>query len=331
MNDLHDKLGEQPAELIDDSASEQLAESPVDFSAEIETLEIDGLAKALGFDGSEVEEPETLPEDGEQPSDIVPELPLEQKPANNNRRRLSTTGLADADRDLTASAIAMVRDGKASSILEAIQSLTSNTEHAGNEQQPSDGENPTNDQLPNAPQTLIDLEARFEQANEEMADAIREFDQDKQVALNKEIALLNRQILKAEQAEEQASKQAHGWEQNYQAAVERMEEKYAELLDDDTSPFADWLDDKVAAAKSRNDPAMRDPNFILQFADEIAAYVKPASASTKTPAPLPPRPLVTMGSNVAPSNKSKAQLTTRQSEQYIQQASADVLEKALWG
>lgn len=340
MNELNEIQGAQPDDSAthDDAiASEQLASNTIDFASEIEKLSNDELAAALGFETSGIEI--TQPEDKgggkppEEPETVQPESPEEtSEPKSTIRRqRLSISGLADTDRDITAAAIALVREGKASSIIEAVQSLAPQTNTA-TERAPelANGEHPPTNNPANAPQTLIALEARFEQANEEMAEAIREFDQEKQVALNKEIALLNRQILRAEQAEETASKQATSWEYEYQDAVNRMEEKYAELLDDDTNPFGDYLDDKVEAAKARKDPALHDPNFILRFADEIAARMQTAKPA-KSPSPLPQRPTIVTGSNVAPSNRSKAQMTTGQIEQFINTASVDVLEKALWG
>lgn len=345
MSELtQDMQGAEPAES--DMVETQGAQ-PADtaaLEAELDSLDSVGLARALGFEVDEAattpETPDDTPpadpsdetptdEPGEQP-DAPEETPAEEdpKPAGN-RRRLSVTGLPDQDRELTAAAIAMVREGKAANIVEAIGSLTGAPPAAPAAADAADGNTPP--EPPPAPPTLLDLEARFDQASEELADAIRDFDQDKQIALNKEIALLNRAILKAEQAEETRMSQAQSWEQTYQAAVDEMETKYADLLDDDSSPFADWLDDKVAAAQARRDPAMSDPRFILAFADEIAARVSKTASPGKAPAPVPPRPATTVGATVAPSHKSKPQITTRQAEEFIEKASADTLAKALWG
>jgi hypothetical protein len=340
-----DTQGAQPAESA--TVETQGAQPAVDSSAleaELENLDAAGLARALGFDADDAGTPETDTEDqpatppaeesSEQDPDAESETDAQDPPEEEakhtvNRRRLSVTGLPDQDRELTAAAIAMVREGKAATIVDAIHALTG----ASQATQPSEAEAANTQPEPQAPPppTLLELEARFEQASEELADAIRDFDQEKQIELNKEIALLNRKILKAEQVEETRMEQAQSWEQTYQAAVNEMETKYADLLDDDSSPFADWLDDKVAAAQARRDPAINDPRFIVAFADEIAARVSKTAAPGKAPAPVPPRPASTVGTSVAPAHKAKPQISTRQAEEFIEKADSATLAKALWG
>lgn len=332
-----DMQGAEPAEsALADDVGVKPADSAA-LEAEIENLDHAGLAKVLGFDVDDAATtPETLLETP--PADPeVAETPAGEEPKENhaeegpkpgaNRRRLSVSGLPDQDRELTAAAIAMVREGKAATIVEAITSLS------GQAADPAASDNHADDPFEPAPAppTLLELETRFEEASEELANAIRDFDQEKQIELNKEIALLNRQILKAEQAEEARMTQEQSWEQTYQAAVDEMETKYADLLDDDSSPFGDWLEDRVEAAKARRDPAMTDPRFIIAFADEIAARVSKTASYGKAPAPVPPRPASTVGVTVAPSHKSKPQITTRQAEEFIEKANADTLAKALWG
>lgn len=332
-----DPQGEQPAT---DAPEVPVSEQPQDttaIEAQLEAMNTNELAKALGFETSE-EAPaddEQQPE-GETPEDATPETPGaqpepdgEEKPVN--RRRLSVTGLPDEDRDLTAKAIALVREGKATTMLQAMNSL------AGGQQDafatPADSNAPAGDPAPTpqAAPTLLELEARFEAASEELAESIRTFDQDAQIALNKEISLLNRQILRAEQAESVQKVNVSNYQQDYADAVTAMETKYAELLDDEDSPFADWLDDKVEAARARRDPALSDPQFILTFADQIAAQVSKVNPQAKTPTPVPPRPTKVVGAAVAPAHKSKPQLTGRQAEEFIDKASPEVLAAALWG
>ena len=333
-----DPQGEQPAI---DAPEVPVSEQPQDttaLEAELENLDAAGLAKALGFEVSdeaptdEEEAPETKPEEtapeeepGEQPADEEEAEPEEPKPVN--RRRLSVTGLPDEDRELTAKAIAMVRDGQAATIIEAITALSG---APASQKEPTDAFDEDPAPQPQAPPTLLELEARFDAASEELAESIREFDQDKQIALNKEIALLNRQILRAEQAEDSRKVEVSHYQNDYQAAVDEMETKYAELLDDENSPFADWLDDKVEAARARQDPALSDPRFIVEFADQIAKQVSRVPAAKAAPTPVPARPFKASGTAVAPAHKAKPQLTSRQAEEFIEKASADVLAAALW-
>lgn len=347
MNEpTQDPQGVEPAI---DAPEVPVSEQPQDTSAieaELDNLSPTELAKALGFDTSE-EAPtddETPQPDGQTPAVVAPETPGAQpepeiddpepqtpneKPVN--RRRLSVTGLPDEDRDLTAKAIAMVREGKATTILQAMNSL------AGGQQDafatPADSNAPAGDPAPTPPATptLLELEARFDAASEELAESIRTFDQDAQIALNKEISLLNRQILRAEQAEAVQKVNVSSYQQDYADAVTEMETKYAELLDDEDSPFADWLDDKVEAAKARRDPALSDPKFILTFAEQIAAQVSKVNPQATVATPVPPRPSKVVGAAVAPAHKSKPQLTGRQAEEFIDKASSEVLAAALWG
>lgn len=331
-----DPQGEQPAT---DAPEVPVSEQPQDttaIEAQLEAMNTNELAKALGFETSE-EAPaadEQQPK-GQAPEEASPETPGAQPESDGaekpvNRRRLSVTGLPDEDRDLTAKAIALVREGKATTILQAMTSL------AGGQQDafatPDDGFAGDPAPTPQAAPTLLELEARFEAASEELADSIRTFDQDAQIALNKEISLLNRQILRAEQAESVQKVNVSNYQQDYADAVTAMETKYAELLDDEDSPFADWLDDKVEAARARRDPALSDPQFILTFADQIAAQVSKVNPQqAKAPLPVPPRPTKVVGAAVAPAHKSKPQLTGRQAEEFIDKAPADVLAAALWG
>jgi hypothetical protein len=234
---------------------------------------------------------------------------------------------------MNAAAIAMVREGQAGTLLEAMQILAGHSttpapsNDDGETRQPS-----TPEEQPEAPPTLLELEARFDSANEELADAIREFDQDKQIQLTKEINTLNRRILKAEQAEVETQQQVTGYKAEYLTAVDEMETKYADLLDDENSPFSDLLDDKIEAAKARRDPSLSDPRHILAFADQIANTVLKvqSQAPRKEAGPVPARPKTVVG-GLAPSHKVKAQLTGKQAEEFIENASKEVLAAALWG
>lgn len=336
--------GEEPAIDVPEVPVSEQPQDTAALQVEIENASPEELAKALGFDTSEETPTDDPPQkqgdqpdnddpsgSGAQPDAVKEPVSVQQPPEEKqvNRRRLSVTGLADEDRDLTAKAIAMVREGKATTILQAMTTLAAEKDAFATSDDPNAGS--VNDSQTQAHPTLIDLEARFDAASEELAEAIRTFDQDKQIELNKEIAILNRQILRAEQAEAVRKAQVSSYQEDYAAAVTEMETKYADLLDDEDSPFADWLDDKVEAAKARRDPALSDPTFILKFAEQIASQVAKVSPSLKTPTPVPPRPTKVVGAAVAPAHKSKPQLTGRQAEEFIQKASSDVLAAALWG
>lgn len=345
---LLDPQGAEPANVPPSEPAGAEPQNTEAFAVELESMDSNELAKALGFSVSDDTDPNDTPAapdpgakepnpdvPGAQPEPTDPQAPEPKGEEHKavTRRRLSVTGLPDEDRALTAKAIDLVREGKAANIAEAILSLSGGTPAQSQASQP-DPTNPSAEAdpqpAPQAPPTLLELESRFEKANEELADAIRDFDQDKQIELTKEIQLLNRQILRAEQAEESLKAQVSNYQSDYQDAVTEMETKYADLLDDEESPFADLLDDKVEAARARKDPALSDPRFILSFADQIAAMVT-KGVQPKAPAPVPQKPAKPVGAAVAPSHVSKPQLTGRQVEEFIQKAPTEVLAAALWG
>ena len=110
-----------------------------------------------------------------------------------------------------------------------------------------------------------------------------------------------------------------------------MESKYAALLDDEGSPFADLLEDRIEAARARRDPLLADPRHVLSIADDLARLLNMASApKARTPIADPP-PRAPVGGGVAPAGKAKAQLTTKQAEEFINKAPPEVLAAALWG
>lgn len=104
------------------------------------------------------------------------------------------------------------------------------------------------------------------------------------------------------QAETAGEQSQAAWAAAYRAAVEKMEAKYPDLRQH-TSKFHVLLDHRVAVGQVRKDPALNDPNFILKWADQVAAELKevgesvtPAGAApsepkaqpSPTPSPAPP-------------------------------------------
>lgn len=338
QDDSPQAQGEQP--VNDDAATGE------DINAQLDTMDARELSAALGFDADEdddapaTDEPTATADDDPQAEEPQPSAQQEEdahKPIN--RRRLSVTGLADTDRELAAAAIEMVRKGEAESLPAAIAKLSPKPATATQDPDEEEESPPVEQQAaPEPSPTLADLEARFEDASEELAQSIRDFDQDRQIELQKEISLLNRQILRAEQAEVQHQGQVIDYQGQYQEAVEEMEAKYATELDNEDSAFAEMLDDKIEAARARKDPRLSDPRHIIAFADELATRIgmsaQPPSAATTKPAPSPvsqPPARRPVGSAISPAGNSKPQLTGRQAESLLEKASTADLSKALWG
>jgi hypothetical protein len=346
-NPTQDPQGEQPAA----ETLETAGTPPVDTAAiqsEIDNANPEELAKALGFDFTDTDtsqDDDDPPAQGNPPADSAPgaqpdgEAGQEAAPQTDpdtkpvSRRRLSVAGLPDAEKELNAKAIDLVREGKAANLFEAMKSLVGDagSPDPANGDDPPAGNDAPDTRQAEAPPTLQQLEDRFETASEELAAAIRDFDQEKQIELNKEIAILNRQILRAEQAEATQKVEVSNYQSEYAEAVTEMESKYAELLDDENSPFADLLEDRIEAAKARRDPALSDPRHVLTIADDLADLLKVAAApKERTPVADPPR-RAPVGGGVAPAGKAKVMLTTKQAQDYIEKAPTDVLAAALWG
>jgi hypothetical protein len=91
--------------------------------------------------------------------------------------------------------------------------------------------------------------------------------------------------------QDEASRAYH---KEYLAAVDKMEAKFPDLIED-RSTFTILLDHRISLAQIRKDPALADPNFILKWADEIAAELeavgqpvtKPADANSAPKATTP--------------------------------------------
>lgn len=337
-----DPQGEEPAT---DAPVNPSGEQPVDtaaFHAEIENSNPAELAKALGFDYEEAPI-----EDGDEPADPAPkteptEEESEEDPAAGEgeedepdakpvaRRRLSVTGLPDEDKELNAKAIALVREGKAANLFEAMKSLVGEGTPAADadEDAADDGDEPADE--PDTPPTLDELKQQIADLREERRKAKSDFDTDEEIRLTEAIEDLQIAVVRAEQAEATKKVEVSNYQAEYADAVEAMEAKYADVLDDETNPFADLLEERIEAAKARRDPMLADPKFVLTLADDLAAKLKVGTAKKeRAPVSDPPRES-RVGAAVAPAGKAKPQLTKRQAEEFIDKLPAEKLAEALW-
>jgi hypothetical protein len=190
------------------------------------------------------------------------------------------------------------------------------------------------------PASLAQLQERLADLRAQRKEAAANFETDEQIRLTEEIEDTQIAMLRAEQAETVTRANVADYQGQYHAAVDAMEEKYSAYLDDDSSPFAEMLDDKIEAARARKDPRLADPRHIIAFADELAAKLgigaqPPAATAAPTaprkPAPIPPPPArAPIGSGVSPAGASKPQLTGRQAEAMLDKVSQEMLAAALW-
>jgi len=354
--------GEKPAEANPESQGAQPAMSKESVEARLETMDGNELATALGFQPDSASPPkqaqdepapnaadsnkkpeESNPaatEQGAQPAEKPQEESKDKEEEDGKptiRRRLSVTGLSEQDRELTAAAIAMVREGKAKDTAEAFRKLVPAPEgdpFKGGDSTP-DGKSANPQDKPAARASapaLEQLQQEIDQAEQDLATAIKEYDQDKQIETQTKINRLNRELVKAELDAQAKAEKAQGYEQEYQAAVSDMEAKYADLLNDEGSPFSDMLEDRVIAARATNDPALAKPGYILDFAERIAKALKGSSpkAEKTPPSPVTPPPASPRGSQIAGSGKPASPVTKEQAEIAMQKMSAEDLAKAIW-
>jgi hypothetical protein len=342
--------GEQPATDAPNTPG-TTPEEKAALQAKIETISHQDLTKALGFDVDETEpvedEPNTQDDPATQPG-AEPAGEPETKPAEEaeeaeepdpkpvvSRRRLSVAGLPDSDKELNAKAIALVRDGKAANLFEAMQSLVEDGAAAGNDGAAANGDDsPDSEDPPKTPLTLDEIQSKIASLRAERRQAKADFDADEEIRLTEEIEDLQLAILRAEKAEDRRQAEVSDYQTEYHAAVQEMETKFAELLDDEDSPFADLLEDRIEAAKARRDPALADPRHVLSIADELATMLgraskAPSQPKARTPIADPPR-REPVGAGVAPSGKTNPTITKAQAEAYIAQAPQETLAAALW-
>jgi len=121
------------------------------------------------------------------------------------------------------------------------------------------------------------------------------------------------------------------WNQEYETAVDELESKYPDVLDDN-STFTRFLDAKIKAAKTDSDPRLQDPRHVLVFADELATELKALapkpSGIRPSPPPSAPRPT---GSAVAPAQNTPQRVSDQQAAAmfYDERTSADDILAAL--
>lgn len=331
MNSTQDtSLGEQPAGATLETPTGSEQQQSGNIMDDISKLSSAELMQILEGDVSpptpSAEKPPS--QAGENPPDgnANPDHNGSQKAPN----RLSVRFLPLDEQQQMAEALAMVREKKASSVLEALSQLTGQ-QH----QQPAANPDPDASSENNPPpgqtdETVSAIETRLSELREQRNTARLDYDAEAVDRLNEEIETemlrLSDAKIQAALQQFQSKKSAESYQDTYQAAVDQMEAAYPEALDPD-SAFYRALDDKVLAAQARKDPALADPNYILRFAEEVASLV---GARKSPPSPPPTRQHVPFGSQVAPAGATSHRLTPDQARAIIRNAPIEALSAVVF-
>lgn len=277
-----------------------------------------------------------------QPEPVKEAEPKENAPAKKENLRLRFSALSQDQQAETAEAYRMVRDGEASDMLEAYQALR------GVEAPPEQAKPKANDaaatEIPQGqedatPTEVDELSGQLADLRAQRKQARADYDVEAEEDFTTQIENLTLKLAKAEakaeahhefsqQSEAQARKQ---WTKEYDTAVEELEGKYPDVLDDN-STFTRFLDAKIKAAKADSDPRLQDPRYIVGFAEELAAELKALapkpSGQKPSPPPVAPRP---NGSAVAPSQNTAQRVSDQQAAAmfYDDSTSADDILAAL--
>lgn len=277
--------------------------------------------------------PTPTPDSPEPPAEDEEEPQAGPTAASKPPGRVSQRFLPAEQQLENAEALALIRDGKATDMLDALQSIralkgqpaTTPAAQAPPAATPDAPE--PQDQTAPASATLAQLEATLADLREQREQAEADYEDPKAKArIQSQIEDTIRQIAKADIDAERQKVQAHSYNAEYQSAVDVLEAQFPESLDED-SQFYHLLDDKVTAARARNDAALRDPKFILQFAAEVQALLAPKPPGK--PASAPPKAARPTGAAVAPGHSQAPRPTQDQIKAAIDNADPDDLLAAL--
>ena len=250
----------------------------------------------------------------------------EQQQGKQQAIRLRLSSLTPEQQAETAEAYALVRDGKATDLVEAFSQLrgtnTTPNADASNADQSQQSNSTAND-------PVSELETQLSELRAERRKARELFEDDRESELTEQIENLTRRIakeeLKAEFALQQREQHTNDFEAQYQSAVTELEHNFPDVLDDN-SQFTELLSSKMDAARYRNDPGLADPRFILQMADQVSALLNKPSGRTPTAPPNAPR---ATGGNVAPAHNPVPRPSEDQMRMAIENASPEELLQVL--
>jgi hypothetical protein len=335
MSDTNTAPGEQPAQpdTIPAAGEQPAAQDP---AATLESLDQQQLGDLLFGEKKEPAEPAaTAPEEAPAPKpDTGAQPPVENPPAasEDSLRRLALGGVPLSERQQLAEVTRMIRSGEAATQIEALQKMgVLNLAESA----PPTGEQPDEDAPPaatpavQAPNGVSTIETTIAELRAQRKQAKADFDADEEdrltTAIEDQLGLLAEARIRSVSQQAEAST----YQEKYISAVDQMEERFPWAVDPESREYK-ALDDKITAARVRNDAALQDPNFILSFASEIAQLVAPQAP---TPPPKPPAtPSRVIGAGVAPGHSDAHVPTPEEARQLMHSASKQELAAALgWG
>lgn len=315
--------GAQPADAIvtADSSLENL--SPEQLLAALEGAEYGEIESTEPTDEREEEEPEA-PE--ETPAAAEEETPPADEPVattteNKPLRRLPLGGIEEAARNEFAEAANLIREGKAKDLAEAVALLRGTTP-----QDTAPAPTETKADSPPAEQpsaSVASIQEQIRQLREQRDQADDEFDKPTVRKLTNEIEDLQVALVRAEIADRETRSQAQSWDAAHNAACDQVEAKFDAFAKTDPR-FYQLLEDRRTAMEARNDPALKDPAFIIAEAEKIAALLgfnKPVTPAPKT------KPVTPTGQDIASSHQSAARISRPEASRMIQEIPIEELEK----
>ena len=298
------------------------SEQPLD-AQDMNAYSADELLAAITRDPESSESATTSPASVQPPGQETEE----QQGKKEKSLRLRLSALPPDQQHETAEAYRLVSEGKATDLLEALQQLRGVTA-AGptpTNAPDDDGTETPYDDSQFKPSALSELENQLEGLRSQRKLARDEFDADLEDQLTVEIENLSRRIAKEEikaETQQKGIEQAENqFRSEYSAAVKELESQYPDVLDDN-SEFTALLDDKLAAARYRNDPKLANPRFILELAQSVHALLDKPSGIRPSPPPAVPRPT---GAGVAPVHNQPPRPTEDQLRAAINNASPEDL------
>ncbi|MCE5310442.1 MAG: hypothetical protein LLG20_22625 [Acidobacteriales bacterium] len=325
-------LGEQSgpqSEVTQASAQQPTGDTPVSDLSEEQLLEL--ITAETPEEVSGIVKPQEAPPASEQ----QPQTPREETNPDTPAKppgRLSVRALPADQQVEMARALEMVRNKEAADVLEALQKVRgvqATPQAAANQDPDPDTEEKPPSQTQATPQEtgeVQSIEARLADLRAQRKAAKSDFDTDLEETLTTEIedTLIALQEAKIRQTQEQAAQET--FQSQYLAAVDELEAKYPDTLDDN-SEFSSLLDDLMTAARVRKDPGLADPRFILTKAEQVAKMLAPKpSGRPPTPPPAAPRPT---GAAVAPAHAGVNRPTPDQIAEMINNADPDELLAAI--
>jgi hypothetical protein len=341
MSDLNTAPSEQPAPTQTPVETPGAQPQSENHSEAIGTLDQSTLGSVLWGEKKEPSEqaaasptPPANPEPGAQPTEGT--QTAEAKDNESSLRRLALGGVPMSERQQMAEVTRMIREGEATSQVDALRKMgvldaaPLPTENPASPQSAESPEPPVT--ATETPDPVADIETTIADLREQRKVAKADYDTDEEERLTNLIedhmVTLAEARAEARIAAASHQTQAKTYQQEYVGTVDAMEERFP-WATDENDPRYQALDDKVTAARARNDATLQDPKFIMSFAETVDQMFGNPQPPARPPAP-PPIPQRVVGGGVAPGHSEAYVPTEVEAKQLINTASKEQLAAALF-